>query len=262
MKSIYLALILITFLSFSSASFAKNSFLVAPGIVNFDLKKPETQSFIITNNGDEKIRLTIEPVYYAPDAKSLNLGKHLNADTAGIESLIGTLRVSPRRLSLNPGQRRDIRVSIRPKPGLSDGDYRSHLAIKMLETAYSIKAGDADNGGVGMNINVKLQTGVALYGSIGERAKADLVFSCTKHPKTNNLTLTVKNDSKWRFAGIVTIMGTDPSKEAIYNERTVVLRDTIRDVKIKAPYNNEPLTISYSRLETPDLIKQASCGVI
>ncbi|MCP4321064.1 MAG: hypothetical protein GY787_04290 [Alteromonadales bacterium] len=262
MKFIYSLLIITLGLSYSTAAIARNSFLVAPGIVNFDLKKPETQSFIITNNGDEKIRLTIEPIYYAPSARSLNLGKHLHPETAKQETLIDTLRVSPRRLSLNPGQRRDIRVSIRPKPGLTDGDYRSHLSVKMLETAYAIKAGDSADGGVGMNINVKMQTGVALYGSVGEREEANLQFVCRKNPKTNNLVLGVKNDSKWRFAGVITIQDNDPATEALFNERTVVLRDTIRNIQIETPYNDELLTINYSRLEAPEILKQASCGVV
>ena len=195
-------LMILSALVFADTAIARNSFLVAPGRVNIDLSRPMTQSFIITNNGDEKIRLSIDPVYFAVDSKSLAAGEPIGKHAAGYDDLHEFVRVSPRALSLRPGQRRDIRISIRSPGDLDQGDYRAHLLVRMVETAMTVSSGDlTDPNTMGMQLNVKMETGVALYGHMGER-NPQIDFQC-RHDESGNVLIQATNTSPWLFDGWV-----------------------------------------------------------
>lgn len=184
---------------FAPLAFSKNSFLVAPGRVDFDLSRPVTQSFIITNNGDDKIRLAIEPIYFAIDSKSLAAGEPLDKQHADKDNLSDLIRVSPRTLSLSPGQRRDIRISVRAPATIEEGDYRAHLLVRMLETAMVQKMAVEETSAIGMEIKIKMETAVAIYGHKGQR---DPQFSvrCVKN-EDGFFALDINNPSRWRFEG-------------------------------------------------------------
>ena len=242
------------------SAFANNSFLVAPGIVEFDLKKPITQSFIVTNDGDETIRLKITPTYFKIDDRTFSMGKHLSEDTSQIEDLTNSMRVSPKRLSLKPGQRRDIRVSIRPGKDLGDGDYRSHLLVQMLEVARTITNGVAEGGeGMGMNINVKMETAIAIYGSKGQ-GKPSLEFFCQKNPTNDKFAIQIVNPTVWRFDGQITL--TENGK-TIFDNRLVSLRGSTKDRLFEHTYNpSADYQVSYNGFKTPDDKTAAACQAL
>lgn len=250
---------IILLLFFPFFTLAKNSFLVAPGIVEFDLKKPITQSFIITNDGDDTIRLKITPTYFEIDDHTFSLGKHLNEETKKIEDLTGFMRVSPKRLSLKPGQRRDIRVSIRPGKNLSDGDYRSHLLVQMLEVARVISSGVADGSSMGMNISVKMETAIAIYGSKGQ-GKPSLEFFCRQKPDDNKFELQIVNPSDWRFDGQVTLT---ENNQAVFDHRLVSLRGSKKNREFEHVYNPAAnYQVSYNGFKTPDEKATATCQAL
>ncbi len=237
---------------------AENSFLVAPGVVEFDLTKPATQSFIITNDGDEPIRLNINPIYLDIGDSSLAMGEHLSPDTKETENITKNLRVSPKRLSLKPGQRRDIRVSFRPNKDITDGDYRTHLLVQMLETAKVIDAGTAGDGALGMKIDIKMETAVAIYGRKGE-GSAVLDFQCIANEEDGNLIVTTINESEWRFEGQLTIVNQSQPGEPVYDDRVVSLRGSKRDIKIAKPFQQGTYQLTYSELTTPDVKTNIDC---
>lgn len=224
------ALIMIVTMLFSSYASARNSFLVAPGRVDFDLNRPQTQSFIITNNGDGKIRLTITPIYFPIDDKSLAAGKHINSETAKIEDITSAVRVAPKTLSLRPGQRRDIRISVRPPKDLAEGDYRTHLLVSMKEIAKSFKGNTESENSVGMQLNLKMETAVAIYGRVGER-DPKLEISCNKGDQQS---FKVLNKSPWRFDGVIQFYP-ENSATATYEDRVVSLRESENTFRIKTP---------------------------
>ena len=191
--------IIILWVMIAPVVFAKNSFLVAPGRVDFDLSRPVTQSFIITNNGDGRIRLSIEPVYFAIDSRSLAAGEPLDKVHPEKDDLRPYIRVSPRALSLKPGQRRDIRISIRPPADLAQGDYRAHLLVRMLETAVTQEMQTGPEGSIGMKIDIKMETAVAVYGHVGER-QAQFDVACSRNDDGEML-FDITNPSRWRFEG-------------------------------------------------------------
>lgn len=239
---------------------AKNSFLVAPGIVDFDLKKPTTQSFIITNDGDEPIRLNIKPVYFPIDDPTLGLGRHILAETREAEDITQFIRVSPKRLSLQPGQRRDIRVSIRVDKERPPGSYRSHLLVQMLETAQVIKTSTGDGvDDVGMEIKVKMETAVAIYGTMGE-GNAELAFTCEQDNNTGKIKLNVTNNTSWRYDGSVNIKNSVAPISTIFEQRLISLRGSENSFLLNSPYSKgETYKIAYAHFATPDEINKIDC---
>lgn len=51
---------------------------------------------------------------------------------AGHRSAKPVIRFSPRQVRLNPGEKQVVRVIVRRKPGMEEGEYRSHLMIQAL----------------------------------------------------------------------------------------------------------------------------------
>jgi hypothetical protein len=259
-------LILCAWMSVTASQYvsAKNSFLVAPGRVTFDLKKPTTQSFILTNNGDGKIRLSIKPVYFPIDSKSLQMGALLDPKTAELEDLTKYIRVAPRSLSLNPGQRRDIRISIRVPQNLPDGSYRAHLLVSMLETAQVIQT-PAGSGEVGVGVNLKLETGVAIVGFKGEQAETKIHTVCKIEPGTGRLGLVVTNPSVWRFDGFLEFYPSNaPSTgEPLTVVRVILLRGSKNDFASSyvPPGGKGKYFIKWIDFETKAVVGSSTCDV-
>lgn len=253
-----ISLLLLIFTCFIPNTWSKNSFLVAPGRVDFDLKRPTTQSFIITNNGDGPIRLTIEPIYLEIDSKSMSAGEHLKPETAKLEDLTNSIRVSPRRLSLSPGQRRDIRISLRPSAELTEGDYRTHLLVKMMEVARTIDSGSEDEGSLGMKLNIKMETAVAIYGHKGDR-KPSLNASCDIN--NNNLNVTVVNPSVWRFDGFIQVFKSNgPTDTPLYENRLISLRESKKQhLTDFTPTDKGPFLIRFLDFKEREEINSINC---
>lgn len=259
-NSITLPVLCILFLAlFSSQLFARNSFLVAPGRVDFDLARPVTQSFIITNNGDNKIRLSIEPVYFAIDSKSLAAGEPLDKAHADKDDLRQYIRVSPRTLSLRPGQRRDIRISVRTPADLAEGDYRAHLLVRMLETAITQTLANESDNGIGMKINIKMETAVAIYGHKGQR-DPQLNVQCTRD-ESGHMALTITNPGIWRFEGWFDIFAAENADTGLPLTRKHVnsLRESRRTFPTDwLPDHSGPFVVRWS--DRADLIQgQINC---
>lgn len=250
-------------LCLAEPALAKNSFLVAPGRVDFDLSRPSTQSFIITNNGDGKIRLNIEPIYFEIDSQSLAAGVHLKPETAKLENITPYIRVSPRTLSLAAGQRRDIRISLRPPKDLVLGDYRSHLLVKMLETARVIKSKKAaGENAVGMQLNIKMETAVAIYGHLGER-DPKLSISCGLNPDNNQFSLVVENTSPWRFDGMVSVFNAKSNNASpLHQERFVSLRESRRKISTSwKPKGRGPYLLKWGIGDAGESMGSSTCQV-
>lgn len=241
-------------------SWSKNSFLVAPGRVDFDLNRPTTQSFIITNNGDGPIRLSIEPIYLAIDSKSMAAGEHLKPETAALEDLTQYVKVSPRRLSLNPGQRRDIRISLRPPANITDGDYRTHLLVSMMEVARTIKNDVNDENAVGMELNIKMETAVAVYGHKGER-QPKLDVGCNIEDASKQLNLSIVNPSVWRFDGFIQVFKSNgPTDKPLYENRLISLRESKKSMLTRLkPTDKGPFLIRTLNFEDRKEIGSSTC---
>jgi hypothetical protein len=212
-----------------STLFAANTFLVAPTNAEISLDKPNTISFVATNNGDSQIRLSISPKYFPVDSKYMPPAKPLNVATAGTDDLSSFMIISPKVVSLKPGEQRTVRVSIRPQPGLKEGEYRGHVLFSTLDIAESVtvegEKGKGGEKGLSMQINFKTETAVVVYGSVGN-GLADLNTSCSL-VGTGKTKVVVTNSGKWRFDGWLRIY--EGSKKRV-DEKVFMTRESIREI--------------------------------
>lgn len=229
---------------------AKNGFLVAPGRVQINVEELKTHTFIITNTGDERIRLSIDPIYLDIDDPTMKAGSHIRPGVATEENIVENVRVSPRRLSLKPGQRRDIRVQITPLSDPRPGDYRAHLLVKMDETAYTSKVESEGKNNMNMQLNVKMETAVALYGRKDE-PEVDVRLTCTKlEDGASEVAFT--NASKWRFEGLLLSNKTEPVP-------IVLLRESLRTVAYMLPEGTGNTEFTLNNLDG-EIVSKVICS--
>lgn len=249
-KSVCLFALISSLCLVPALSHAKNGFLVAPGRVQIDVEELKTHTFIITNTGDERIRLSIEPIYLPIDDPTMKAGKHLRPGVANEENIVDNVRVSPRRLSLKPGQRRDIRVQLTPLSDPKPGDYRAHLLVKMDEVAYTSSQTAEGQNSMNMELNVKMETAVALYGRKDE-PEVDLSMDCQLSP-SGVTEIAVINPTNWRFEGLL-------SSSATQALPLVMLRESERTVAFKLPAGTPAPTFTLSSLNG-EVVSKASCS--
>lgn len=190
----------------SAPAFAENKFLVAPGRIEADLNAPTTRTVIVSNVGSDTIRLELFPefVRIGDEKGEIKAGISHLKDQAGTESLEDFVTVSPKVLTLKPGQRRDVKVNINgkrsrtnknAKPLTKDGDYRTHLIVRMKETALTQQVQDPNNTGLSMNLDIKFETAIAIYGRIGSPDYKDVNLTC------DNGSVTLENNTNYKING-------------------------------------------------------------
>jgi len=236
---------ILTFFS-SSALFAKNTFLVAPTSAEISLDRPNTVSFVVTNNGDGQVRVSIAPIYFPVDSKFMPTAKPLDVATTTKDDLSSYMIISPKVVSLKPGEQRTVRVSIRPKTDIfKDGEYRAHVLFSMLDVAETVQTKGAKEG-VSMKLNFKSETAVVVYGSFG-KGNADLKSSC-KILKNKKTKVAITNSGKWRFDGWLRIMDGD---KKLTEDKVFIVRESTRETVLNwAPKDtNTPIKIKWVPLD-------------
>lgn len=226
--------------------FAKNTFLVAPTSAEIDLTRPNTISFVVTNNGDGQVRVAISPIYFPVDSKFMPTAKPLDPKTTTKDDLSSYMIISPKAVSLKPGDQRTVRVSIRPPAtGFVDGEYRAHVLFAMLDIAESVKTKGGKDG-LSMKINFKSETAVVVYGSVG-KGLADINTTCEllKNGKTK---VNITNAGKWRFDGWLRILDGD---KKLTEDKIFMTRESIRNTVLNwAPKDtNTPVQITWKPLD-------------
>ena len=229
-KSLLIGAMLGSALLLPDMAVAKNAFLVAPGRLQIDVEELKTQSFIVTNTGENQIRLDIKPIYLPIDDSTLNAGEHLSDTVSVREDISSKVRVSPRRLSLLPGQRRDVRVQIRPLENPQPGDYRAHILVKMNEASFTSTEGSEGSDGMSMKLDVNLETAVAVYGRKGDPVE-DLNASCDLGPQ-GQAKVELKNASNWRFEGLLFVDDMKPDPIVLLRESKKTIELDMTSVKV------------------------------
>lgn len=214
--------LVITMLSFNI--YALNSFLVAPTSAEIKLNRPTTLSFVVTNNGDSRIRISVSPIFFAVGSKFMPPLKRIGGEGDDYDDIAKYMMVSPKVVSLNPGEQRTVRASVRPPSSLKEGEYRAHVLFAMLDVAGSVaskKKGD----GLSMKLDFKSETAVVVYGTVGTgSAKLETICSVVK----NKTRVAIKNSGLWRFDGWLTIYG-DKDKKLV-EEKVFMTRQTSKDL--------------------------------
>lgn len=217
-------------------SLADNAFLVAPGHVTFNLSHPDTQTFLVLNNGDQIIHIRADLKYYKPNSSILKLGQPIKSNFD--DNLVPNLIISPPVLVLRPGEQRKLRVSVLPPATLNPGSYRAYVKFSMLEfsqTHHHITT--KNNKSLSISINFHLNTIVSIYGNKGQ-GNASLKLNCKK--EKNGIRLTATNSTHW--IGINTVYA---NKKAVYTlvslpytHQTIQLSTHASSLMLK-PYNKQ-----------------------
>jgi len=205
---------------------AKNSFSVAPTKVEVDLSKPRTESFVVSNSGDDPIRVEASIIYFPVDSKDLNNGIALNPETSKLDSLEKNIIVSPRLVSLGVREQRVIRISVRPPADMKTGEYRAHILFQMLELSETQKKSIENAAGkkVGMNLSFKLEMAASVIGLNGIpdpkiKGKCQLI--------NNKIILEALNPSVWRFDGWIQLVS--EGGKILREEKNFVIRESQRN---------------------------------
>jgi fimbrial chaperone protein len=79
----------------------------------------------------------------------------LTADTInGFPTASSMIRFTPRQVTLKPGERQTIKLSLRRPARLAEGEYRSHLLFKALPPPASLARPDEQTAGLTMRLNL------------------------------------------------------------------------------------------------------------
>ncbi|WP_417669828.1 molecular chaperone [Pseudoalteromonas tetraodonis] len=119
--------ILVSFILISFHSYA--NLLISPTRINFD-ERQRVAKVIVVNNSNEPKTYRLE----WQDKVALAGGGYANlaADQESSSSLKNMVRISPSQVRLAPGERQIVKLAIRKPKGLTEQEYRSHLAFKAL----------------------------------------------------------------------------------------------------------------------------------
>ncbi|GKT12385.1 MAG: fimbrial chaperone protein [Thiomicrorhabdus sp.] len=113
-------------------STAQASLLIAPLRVNFE-DRERSKTVIIMNTGKttNTYRIGFKNMQQLPDGEYKNISSEEEVDPS-LFFADDMIRFSPRQVTLKPGARQQIRLSLRKPENLESGDYRSHLAFTQL----------------------------------------------------------------------------------------------------------------------------------
>lgn len=215
---------LLVMLTLPGAIFAQGQFTVAPTHVTLDISRPSVSTFLVSNTGESRLHVGITPIFLTVDSSSLRLGHVLPGHDQTQDSLVPYITVSPRALSLAPGEQREVRMAVRPTAALQTGAYRAHLLFHQINKPLSKHPSISESASqqMSMHLDMQIEMAVSVYGTKGQ-GDTNLQFSCQRQPD-KTVIIKVRNVSPWRFEGNLKVTDGKQSKEI----DLVLLRDTER----------------------------------
>ncbi|KZN65704.1 hypothetical protein N473_11805 [Pseudoalteromonas luteoviolacea CPMOR-1] len=110
---------------------AQASLMISPTRVVFDERQRTAKVFLINNSQEAKTyRLGWKEKLALPAGGY----RDLNPDQVGPWKLSHLMRVTPRQVHLEAGERQVVKLALRRKQGMQSGEYRSHLLFQALPT--------------------------------------------------------------------------------------------------------------------------------
>jgi len=143
-------------LVFSPACMAKNAdILLSPTRLIFE-NNSKFMTVYVRNNGDATGRYKIEVV----DTKMSENGaiEILPEGTKDAHSAQDYISLSPRALTLKPDENQPVRILIKNMSALPDGEYRSHLQVRMTDNDLDSSANDSSPEGATIVIKPMITT--------------------------------------------------------------------------------------------------------
>lgn len=146
--------ILCTFLMLPSLAWAVSAELIVSPTRMVLTDRDRYATVSVKNPGDAIGRYRAEMV----DTTMLADGavKMLGKGEKDPYSALDMIRVSPRSMTLRPGEYQTVRMLIKRPADLAEGEYRSHLKVRMTETNIDEKTGKPAEVAEGISIRPKL----------------------------------------------------------------------------------------------------------
>ncbi len=160
-KNLFLsiALTLVLLLSASPSFAGSAELLLSPTRIVLDDGNKYAR-VTVRNNGDGVGRYKIELV---DTIMTENGGITLRKDgKKNKNSALNLLSLSPRGMTLQPNGNQTVRILAKKLKDLPDGEYRTHLQVRMTETDLDIKTGKAAARGAGVILRPKMTTVIPL----------------------------------------------------------------------------------------------------
>lgn len=145
----YLLSFLLSTMLLMTTSNASADLLISPLRVVLD-EKERSSSITLINSGNQirsyRIHWTQKVALSSGGYRDLTDAEQLSY--AGLEKIV---RISPKQVTLSPGQRQTVRLLLRNPGNLIDGEYRSHLTFTALPVQTKESSNTAETG---IKINV------------------------------------------------------------------------------------------------------------
>jgi P pilus assembly chaperone PapD len=186
LKAFYKA-ITITAILLAQLNQAQANLIIAPMRVIFE-DRTRSESIVLINSS-KKVK-----TYRIQWQQKLALieGGYHNMTEAEIEKFpisSSMIRMSPKQVTLAPGQRQVIKLSLRRPRNLSDGEYRSHLLFKELPSRTGL---DGQKAGIQLNMTMNFTMPIIVrQGNIQQNSRIDDI-ELSQSKKTGKHKLKVK----------------------------------------------------------------------
>ena len=132
---------------------------------------------IILENGARYITVTVRNTGDATGRYKVELVDAVMNENGGIKiledgkrdefSAIDLLSISPSNMTLKPDESQSVRILVKKKEGIADGEYRSHLQVRMTENDLD-PVTEKPSEGTGIAIKSKMTTVIPLIVRIGQ----------------------------------------------------------------------------------------------
>jgi P pilus assembly chaperone PapD len=178
-------LLFVVILCVSLQSFA--SLLISPTYAYFEGRDRSAQ-VILVNSSNEAQTYRLE----LSDKEQLPNGNYENIENGQFAySARELLRVSPRQVSLGPGERQTIKIIKRNTSGLANGDYRSHLTFKLVPKP-AVQS-DSTPSGVNLNLTAIINYSIPIVVKVGDgSSNVDIESALVElMPETSNAAVKV-----------------------------------------------------------------------
>jgi P pilus assembly chaperone PapD len=183
-----------------SASMA-HAVTVSPTAVYITSRNPSALLTLInTGSRAEEIELSIAFGYPVSDSTGVLRVDIVDSAAAGEPSLTSYLRVFPRRLVLQPGQRQVVRVMVAMPAGAADGEYWGRVLVKSRGGEPPI---EQSQGNVHMQLSLETTFATAVFFHKGEMKTGVAVSSAAARRLGDSVqfTLDLKRDGNSAFLG-------------------------------------------------------------
>jgi len=141
------SVLLLVFFSF----WAQANLVIYPIRVQFD---PNQRSTEVTLLNDSKMTYTYRLEWR--EKKAIEGGGYIDLMGEALKAFptaSSMIRYAPRQVTLKPGERQTIKLSLRRPANLANGEYRSHLIFKTLPPPAALRQPNEQSAGLSMKMN-------------------------------------------------------------------------------------------------------------